>query len=42
MGLSTGALAVALVTSTGIGIVFGFFPARRAAQLDPIKALRQE
>jgi putative ABC transport system permease protein len=37
----TAALA-AVITSSGIGVVFGFFPARRAAALDPITALRHE
>jgi putative ABC transport system permease protein len=39
---SVTSLAVAMGTSAFIGIAFGFFPARRAAKMDPIEALRTE
>ena len=40
--LSTLWIAIACGVSAFIGIAFGFFPAYKAAQLDPIEALRYE
>jgi putative ABC transport system permease protein len=40
--ISLSAILLAFGVSAGVGIIFGFYPARRAAALNPIVALRYE
>jgi len=40
--LDVSIVVLAVLFSAGVGVVFGFFPARRAARMNPIDALRHE
>ncbi len=42
VSISATAIGAAVLFSTGVGIFFGFYPARKAASLNPIEALRFE
>jgi len=40
--ISPGAVLVSVAVAAGVGIFFGWYPARQAARLDPIQSLRSE